>query len=143
MAADLDTLTEACDKQEEKRSDEFYTYDAPTCTVQYDKEVCYFTSEQDPMSDMPVYMDTEHCIKEEVPAEDCCQAKRDGKAGMGLDNACTSITITPSGDSEPATEPETTTEEEEEEVMDAQEDLEEDLMEAGDDLMDEVPSVPN
>ena len=96
MAADLDTLTEACEQQEEKRSDEFYTYDAPTCTVQYDKEVCYFTSEQDPMSDMPVYMDTEHCIKEEVPAADCCQAKRDGKAGMGLEDACTTITITPS-----------------------------------------------
>ena len=144
LAADLDTLMGACEKQEEKRNDEFFTYDAPTCTVQYDKEVCYFTSMQDPESgDMPVYMETEHCIKEEVPAADCCQAKRDGKAGMGLEDACTSITITPSGDSEPATEPETTTEEEEEEVMDAQEDLEEDLMEAGDDLMDEVPSVPN
>ena len=45
LAADLDTLMGACDKQEEKRNDEFFTYDAPTCTVQYDKEVCYFTSE--------------------------------------------------------------------------------------------------
>ena len=45
LAADLETLMGACDKQEEKRSDEFFTYDAPTCTVQYDKEICYFTSE--------------------------------------------------------------------------------------------------
>ena len=28
-----------------------------------------------------------------LPAADCCQAKRDGKAGMGLEDACTSITI--------------------------------------------------
>ena len=128
LAADLDTLMGACDQQEEKRSDEFFTYDAPTCTVQYDKEVCYFTSEQDPAAgDMPVYMETEHCIKEEVPAEACCQAKRDGKAGMGLEDACTTLTISPSGDSqpaeepettEPATEPETTMEEEMDEVED-------------------------
>ena len=42
-------------------------------------------------------METEHCIKEEVPADACCQAKRDGKNGVGLEDACTTLTITPSG----------------------------------------------
>ena len=77
-------------------------------------------------------METEHCIKEEVPADQCCQAKRDGKAGMGLEDACTSITITPSGDSAPATEPETTTEEELEQL---EEELDEILGEGGEELL--------
>jgi len=51
--------------------------------------------------DMPVYMETEHCIKEEVPAEACCQAKRDGKDGVGLEDACTTLTITPGSDAAP------------------------------------------
>ena len=55
---------------------------------------------------MPVYMETEHCIKEEVPADACCQAKRDGKNGVGLEDACTTLTITPSGDDAAPEEPE-------------------------------------
>ena len=102
--------------------------------------------------DMPVYMETEHCIKEEVPAEACCQAKRDGKDGVGLEDACTTLTITPGSDAapeapqEPAEEaPQEPAEEtpqepaEAEGMMEADEPMAEDMMDepAAEDMMDE------
>ena len=66
--------------------------------------------------DMPVYMETEHCIKEEVPADACCQAKRDGKNGVGLEDACTTLTISPgAGAAQEETQEETPEEPQDEE----------------------------
>jgi len=79
--------------------------------------------------DMPVYMETEHCIKEEVPAEACCQAKRDGKDGVGLEDACTTLTITPGSDAAP------------EAPQDMMEPAEETMMEPAEETMTETPEA--
>ena len=66
-------------------------------------------------------METEHCIKEEVPADACCQAKRDGKNGVGLEDACTTLTITPSGGDAAPEAPMDMSEPEEPEMMEPEE----------------------
>ena len=79
-------------------------------------------------------METEHCIKEEVPAEACCQAKRDGKDGVGLEDACTTLTITPGSDAAPEAPQEPAEEA-------PQEPAEETMMEPAEETMTETPEA--
>ena len=91
---DLATATAACARCEEDDSDEFFTYDAPVCTRRFDRVTTCFTSAPiigdllgNPLQE-PELVDEQHCLEEIVPAEDCCEAKRQGKAGTGLEEAC-------------------------------------------------------
>ena len=37
----------------------------------------------------------EHCLEETLPPEACCEAKKAGKSGTGLENACAEVTVEP------------------------------------------------
>merc|ERR1712242_367645 len=91
---DLETATAICDRCVEEDADEFFTYDAPVCTRRFDRTTTCFTSAPligdligNPLQD-PTLVDERHCLEEVLPAEDCCEAKRQGKAGSGLEEAC-------------------------------------------------------
>ena len=91
---DLETATAICDRCVEEDADEFFTYDAPVCTRRFDRTTTCFTTAPfvgdligNPLQD-PTLVDERHCLEEVLPAEDCCEAKRQGKAGSGLEEAC-------------------------------------------------------
>ena len=81
-----------CSKQV-KNEDEYFTYDAPTCTRRSDIITCYIRTEGE--TETEVRREEEHCVDEVLTASDCCEAKALGKAGEGLEDACAEITSTP------------------------------------------------
>ena len=87
-------LSETCSKVV-KNEDEYFTYDAPTCTRRSDIITCYIhTDGSDPPIETEVRREEEHCVDEVLTASDCCEAKALGKAGEGLEDACAEITST-------------------------------------------------
>lgn len=85
-------LSETCSKQE-KHEDEYFTYDAPTCTRRSDVITCYIHTDGE--TETEVRREEEHCVDTVLTREDCCEAKALGKAGEGLEDACAEITSTP------------------------------------------------
>ena len=93
--ATAEAICDLCTYDEEK--DEFYTYDAPVCTRRFDRVVsCYLSTHID--EDDTVLVDETHCIEETLEASDCCEAKTQGKNGIGLEDACAEIFFVPTED---------------------------------------------
>ena len=93
MVGDVPTLDLMCQKPaDEDISDEYFIYDAPTCTRRYDRETRYYTVSDVAKSTL-IYTDIEHCIEEIVDVTECCTAKTLGKEGTGLEDACTTLTF--------------------------------------------------
>ena len=93
MVGDVPTLDLTCQQPADKDiSDEYFTYAAPTCTRRYDRETRYYTVSDVAKANL-IYTDVEHCIEEIVDVTECCTAKTLGKAGTGLEDACTTLTF--------------------------------------------------
>ena len=86
------TLSDTCNKVE-KEEDEYFTYDAPTCTKRSDKITCYLSGPADG-EQTEIRREEEHCVEEILDPSACCEAKQAGKAGVGLEDACAEVTIT-------------------------------------------------
>ena len=55
--------------------------------------------------DDTVLVDETHCIEETLEASDCCEAKTQGKNGIGLEDACAEIFFVPTEDDSMEFEP--------------------------------------
>ena len=86
------SLSDTCNKVE-KEEDEYFTYDAPTCTKRSDKITCYLSGPEGG-DQTEIRREEEHCVEEILDPSACCEAKQAGKAGEGLEDACAEVTIT-------------------------------------------------
>ena len=73
-------------------SDEYFTYEAPTCTRMYDRDTNYYTK-SDVEKTTLIYTHEEKCIEEIVSVDTCCTAKLNGSDGTGLEDACAQISF--------------------------------------------------
>ena len=92
---DLATANLVCDRcVEDDTQDEYFTYEAPVCTRRFDRiTTCYLSTSVD--DEDTVYVDETHCVEEILDATACCEAKQAGKAGVGLEDACSTVSFIP------------------------------------------------
>ena len=75
--------------------DEYFVYEFHECTRKFDKKTdCYLSGHQwwGGYEDNYALGDTQYFLEEKLQPSACCEAKMNGKKGIGLEDACREIT---------------------------------------------------